>query len=385
MNELIKGTLPILLRAVRHPVSCLTALLAMVASETSAAGVAMVAVDRGGNLRVLAAAGTEAARFESTDPANWYTDRLKSSGTIIDDRFESAPWSTTDVVCWRSTQSSDGLLTLVAYGVGLEQSAFEEAASVAFMIGELAIVSSQSHALRDQLLVERHDRALSAASLRHDLRTPLSSILGFAQVLREADDIPPEEALELLELIVVEAEHMANLVTEGLNRESGGEDAPLKLQPINPAEVAESVATAARESGQGGVMLDVSADSIITDPTRLTRGLLNLVDNAIKYSVDGEPVRVSGSMDGDHYKFVVADAGPGVPEDMVPTLFLPYTTDPNRVDGTGLGLFSVATIAKELGGRVAYARRGDWTTFSLWISCQLDVEARAESMVGAAQ
>ena len=63
---------------------------------------------------------------------------------------------------------------------------------------------------------------------------------------------------------------------------------------------------------------------------------------------------------------------------MIATLFQPYTTDPHRNDGTGLGLHSVASIARELDGRVSYARHEGWTKFSLWVAAEETPIADAE-------
>jgi signal transduction histidine kinase len=279
---------------------------------------------------------------------------------------------------WRSSPGSTAVLSLVACGTAIETEIFDDLAGPAFLMGELILVRNELDGLSDRLRRERQDRALIAASLQHDLRTPLSSILGFARILREDHDLGSQETAELLDLMVSEAEHMAELVADGLRREAAGPDSPLKLGAVDPAEVAANVAETARTSRHHDLVIGVERGSIVTDPARLTRALLNLVDNALKYSPEDVPVRLSGGRDGDHYLFVVADSGPGVSDEMVPTLFQPYTTDPARPDGTGLGLYSVATTARELGGRVSYARRGDWTTFSLWIPSLSDMTSDEE-------
>lgn len=349
MHDAIRRTLPIVMRSVRQPKGGLTAILAVAATETEAEGAILVSIFPNGECRTLATAGARAWELQSIDPKRWVTDKFRKSGAMLPERAdEFDPWSAGEHVEWRSTPGTDAVLTLLVFGDNLDPTPLEGLSGVVFVMGELVMARAGALSLQNRLEVERQERALIAAALRHDLRTPLSSILGFARVLSESRDLGSEEHLEMLELIVSEAEHMAELVADGLRREGSGPDAPLKLQPVNPAVLALSVATASLEANRIDVVLDVAKASIITDPARLTRALLNLVDNASKYSKEGEPVRVSGGLDGDHYLFTIADSGPGVSDEMVPTLFQPYSTDPDRVDGTGLGLYSVATIAREL-------------------------------------
>ncbi|HET6770568.1 MAG TPA: ATP-binding protein [Actinomycetota bacterium] len=105
----------------------------------------------------------------------------------------------------------------------------------------------------------------------------------------------------------------------------------------------------------------------MTDTARLERALLNLVDNALKYSPPGHAVHMLGESSDRGFVFTVADCGPGVNPSVVPTLFSAYATDPDRSDGLGLGLHSVAVLVEELGGRVRYARQAGWTRFSIHI------------------
>jgi signal transduction histidine kinase len=385
MNPLLNAVLPLVMRAIRHPRSGLTALLAVLAEESGASSVGLIALYPDDAGQLLSSGGKDALAFGLPGPIDWAKPALRSSGSAVEGD-PSGPWTAGQKVEWRSSPGSTAILSLVACGTAIETEVLDELAGLTFLMGELILVRNELDGLSDRLRRERQDRALIAASLQHDLRTPLSSILGFAKILRGEDDLGSEETTELLDLMVSEAEHMADLVADGLRREAAGPDSPLKLGAVDPAEVAANVVETARNSRHHDLVIGVERGSIITDPARLTRALLNLVDNALKYSPEDAPVRLSGGRDGDHYLFVVADSGPGVPDEMVPTLFQPYTTDPSRPDGTGLGLYSVATTARELGGRVAYARRGDWTTFSLWIPSLSDMtldEEKALSDAGA--
>ena len=93
--------------------------------------------------------------------------------------------------------------------------------------------------------------------------------------------------------------------------------------------------------------------------------MLNLVDNALKYSPSDVPVHVIVEEEVSTVSITVADNGPGVTADVLPGLFSAYATDPHRTDGTGLGLHSVRALVGELGGRVGYSRHSDWTRFTV--------------------
>lgn len=383
MNSMIEAALPLVMRSIRHPRSGLSGLLAMIAAESGADGVGLIAIypDNAGQL--LASGGREAPSFGLLGPIDWAVARFRVSGGISGGE-EPGPWESGDQVEWRSSPGPTAVLSLVAYGATMNTEVLDVLSGPAFLMGEMIQVRHELDELSDRVRRERQDRALIAASLQHDLRTPLSSILGFARILREDENLDSDEVGELLDLMVSEAEHMAELVADGLRREAAGPDSPLKLAAVDPADVAANVAETARNSRHHELVIGVERGSIVTDGARLTRALLNLVDNALKYSPEDAPVRLSGGRDGEHYLFVVADSGPGVPDEMVSTLFQPYTTDPSRPDGTGLGLYSVATTARELGGRVSYARRGDWTTFSLWVPSLSEIVPEDEISVSGA-
>lgn len=369
MNSSVLTVLPTVLRAVRYPTSGLAAVLAVIADQTQSNGVAVIATScEDGPAELLGVGGSAAGRFGRLGPVGWADDRFNRSGDEFPDSVEGMPWEPGSQVVWDSMRGNECSFSLIAFGEAPDQGSLQRLSGLAFVIAELIMARRARADLRAQLKTERQDRAILAASLQHDLRTPLSGILGFASILQNDDERPREEVAEILDMIVAEAEHMAEIVAEGLRRDEAGPDAPLQMQPVDPVEVAENVAEAARQARGGEIILGVSDHTMVTDRTRLTRALLNLVDNALKYSPEGSAVRVSGNQDGEHYRFVVADSGPGVPDEMVSTLFQPYSTDPHRNDGTGLGLHSVATIARELDGRVSYARHDGWTTFSLWVA-----------------
>lgn len=367
-HTVLTSVLPTLLRSIRHPGSSLTALLALVARQSGSRAAGILARKGDAAPVLVAVGGSEAGLMGPVGLVDWADGRIAEAGAMTAGPEDEGPWEPGHHVEWHSVHGRSSTLTLVVYGDSPDSDVIEELASPVFLLAELTIARQSELDLAERLKLERQERALLAASLQHDLRTPLSGILGFARVLQQNGRLDADEAAEILDTIVSEAEHMAAIVEDGLRREETGPNSPPRLQPVDPKEIAENAADAAARARPGEVVTGVEQETFITDPARLTRALHNLVDNALKYSPEGKAVRVSGAIEGDHYRFDVADSGPGVPEEMVPTLFQPYSTDPSRADGTGLGLHSVATIAEELGGRVCYARHDDWTVFTLSIA-----------------
>jgi two-component system sensor histidine kinase MprB len=155
------------------------------------------------------------------------------------------------------------------------------------------------------------------------------------------------------------------MMTEALEKGEEGPDTPVRLREEELAEIARRAAGAARVGRGGEILIEVPEVRLVTDSGRVERALLNLLDNALKYSPTDQAVHLLGEANPDGFTLTVADAGPGVSPAVVPTLFSAYVTDPNRTGGTGLGLHSVARLARDLGGRVAYSRKEGWTRFSL--------------------
>ena len=122
----------------------------------------------------------------------------------------------------------------------------------------------------------------------------------------------------------------------------------------------------------------------VADGARIDQVLTNLVVNSIRYTDAGE-VRVSMEPQGDPPKslrFVVADTGPGIPEDVLPTLFEPdkfVTTPARRGEGSGIGLAIVRTLVDHLGGTLRVASElGKGTTFTVEIPAEFEAPDRAD-------
>jgi signal transduction histidine kinase len=227
------------------------------------------------------------------------------------------------------------------------------------------------------------ERAQFLAVVSHEMRTPLTSIISFSELLRgEADGLSPE-GLRFLGIIERNADRLLGLIDDllMLNRlEAGGQ--PLELASVSlPDLAADAVKSAAPVAAKSGVTVHLDAGEgpeVRADPRRLTQVLDNLIGNAVKFShVDGL-VRVRLRYVRGTWRIDVSDTGIGIPADEAARLFGPFVRGSNArtagLPGTGLGLAIVKSLVEMHGGHVKVASVLDQgTTFSVF----LPVEAAA--------
>lgn len=201
------------------------------------------------------------------------------------------------------------------------------------------------------------------ATVSHELRTPLTLAQGYAEALRDDVTVDPAQRRECLEIILDETNRLRRLVDDLLDL-SLLEKGQLALDkgPVDLAAVARrvigKVAPAARLEGKD---ITVTTEGVLPlaygDEDRLEQVLFNLVDNALRHSPAGSPVRVTLSRDGDAARVTVADDGPGIPERDLPFIwqrFYRVNKARTRSDGgTGLGLAIVKNLVEAHGGRVS--------------------------------
>lgn len=388
----LEDTITLALRAVRHPQTGVAAVLAGVSQVLNARICAVYLAPAGpGPAELLATGGPEAGLLGAPGPVEDAMGELVRllvlETTPISTQVRSdhpGPWDAFDHLGRIATPLPSGVacLLLVAGGEHFDADKLRRASAPIAVLTAALVAGREVERLRHELHELGQERTLLAAGLQHDLRAPLSSILGCARTIRDRLDVlAPSERNELLDIVESQGERLNTMIAQALDRETIGPDAPLRLTTVSLSEVAERVASAARAGREGHILIEVPDDSVVTDTGRLERALLNLLDNALKYSPPSQAVHLLGEKENQGFTFTVADAGPGVTSSVVPTLFSAYATDPNRSGGLGLGLHSVSCLADELGGRVGYARHAGWTRFSLQIP---DLRSR-EASVGMAR
>jgi two-component system sensor histidine kinase BaeS len=223
---------------------------------------------------------------------------------------------------------------------------------------ELAALAATLNTMAQQLDEARGAERAFLLSVSHDLRTPLTSIRGYAEALSDGtiDGGDPEARARAASVITAEARRLERLVRDLLDLSRlDSHQFSLSPRPCDAVSVvrdaAEAFAPAARDLG---LTLAVVAPASLTtdlDPERLGQIVANLVENALKFATT--TVRVSLKATGLAFEVAVTDDGPGVaPDDLGRVFERLYTvrSTPGRSVGTGLGLAIVHELAQAMGG-----------------------------------
>jgi two-component system sensor histidine kinase KdpD len=222
-------------------------------------------------------------------------------------------------------------------------------------------MATQAERLRSSLL----------SSLSHDLRTPLAGIEGAASALKDgADRLSPDARADLAQTILEEARRMMRLVSnllEMVRVESGALQVQREWQSVEEV-IGVALLRLEERLRAHPVRTDLPSDLPLVpmDGLLVEQALVNLLENAAKYSPDGAPIDVTAAIRDGQVVIGVADRGPGVPSGEEERIFDKFyrATANERVGGAGLGLTIVRAIAQAHGGRVwVESRHGGGAVF----------------------
>jgi two-component system phosphate regulon sensor histidine kinase PhoR len=201
------------------------------------------------------------------------------------------------------------------------------------------------------------------ANVSHELRTPLTVIKGYAEtLLGDLLTKDPECAVRFIGIIHNHAERMSNLISDLLvlsELESGAMSLKMGAESIEAA-AQSACSLLERKAADKGITMDLSgirkASPILADSKRIEQVLINLIDNAIKYTPENGTITISAHDKGDMLAIEVRDTGIGIPPNDLSRLFERfYRVDSARSreqGGTGLGLSIVKHIVQLHGGTV---------------------------------
>ncbi len=217
------------------------------------------------------------------------------------------------------------------------------------------------------------------ANVSHELRTPVAVIKGYAETLLDGalDDLP-ERGRHFISIIASHTERLTNLINDILTLSRlESNQTNLKLDPLDLSLTVRNATTLLKEHALGkGIDLSIQCPEqlpkIMADHGQLEQVILNLVDNAIKYTPDGGTVTVTTAEKDGNLLLSVKDTGMGIPHKDLPRIFERfYRVDEARSreqGGTGLGLAIVKHIVHLHGGKITVdseAGRGSCFTVSL--------------------
>ncbi|MBK5187475.1 MAG: DUF4118 domain-containing protein [Gemmatimonadaceae bacterium] len=235
---------------------------------------------------------------------------------------------------------------------------------------QLTADASHTAALRDR---DRVKNALLAA-VSHDLRTPLTTVKALAHTIVERGAGPGDvNAISIEE----EADRLTSLITDLLDysRLTGG--ALLLAPQIESADDLIGAALARVRGIVGARQVRVTEDEAAImllgrfDFVHSVRVLVNLIENAVKYSAPDAPIEIGVHRQGEHLVISVSDRGGGISEDDQEKVFEPFyraSGTPPTAHGAGLGLAIARGLAAAQGGDVTYEpRAGGGSVFSLWL------------------
>lgn len=225
---------------------------------------------------------------------------------------------------------------------------------------------------RIQTLFETQQRFI--ADVSHELRTPLTTIRGNLALIKRSKQVDAES----LAAMDSEAERMSRLVRDLLLLAQADAGVTLRRTPVEVDSLLLDVYRQTRVIAQqtnNGVSVRLGAEdqaTVLGDPDRLRQLLLNLAENAVKYTPSGGSVTLELERQPGWVKVSVSDTGVGIPAEDLPHIFERfYRVDKARSrekGGTGLGLSIAQWIAQAHGGRLEVASEvGEGTTFTLWL------------------
>lgn len=255
----------------------------------------------------------------------------------------------------------------------VEVGGLAETATLGNAFNEMAEELEQEEARRAELDRLKDEFVLTAS---HELRSPLTSVQGFAELLMlERESLTPRQA-ETVEVILDNCRHLVRLLNDLLDlaRSDAGR-LSIRPQATEVAPLVDDVVRTMRAQTEAASQslteqIQPGLPSIYVEPDRIRQILVNLITNAHEYSPEGASIAVTARAVGTEVEIAVSDNGPGIPKEQLERIFERFTRGDagltQRVGGTGLGLAISKSLAEAHGGGiVAESTVGQGSTFRL--------------------
>ena len=260
-----------------------------------------------------------------------------------------------------------------------EVQTFSEGQSTYWAVTITRVLSDQGHPLGlvarfadiTQMRELEKTRADTISFLAHEIRSPIAAIKGYAYILRNSPKDLKDEMAQHIDRL---ADYVAQLVNDFLEV-TKFEAGRVSIQP-RPISLADAISEAWKvvelKAKDKGIQFSVRGANVtvMADRRALVQILVNLLDNAVKYSHPGGPVEVNVSQNAGFASVEIKDKGIGIPEGEIPRLFTKFFRASNaRAErGTGLGLVMVKNLVEAQGGKVfVNTKEGEGSTFTFTV------------------
>jgi signal transduction histidine kinase len=262
---------------------------------------------------------------------------------------------------------NDMLGRLQEFTVALQDLVDEQTAELRRKNQELLESSQRDAALREALARAQQMAAVGqmAASVAHQVGTPLNLISGYVQMLQEDHAIDPR-AQRRLAIVQEQIAKVASVVRTMLDHSRR----PDKRWPVAIGSLLARVADVARpklSASSIALALDVTSDlpRIEANGEELELAILNLVNNSLDAMPHGGRLAIRASQSNGHVRLEIADNGKGIPPELLPKIFEPWVTTKPAGRGTGLGLSITRDVIARHGGTIAAASEPGRTVFTI--------------------
>jgi signal transduction histidine kinase len=208
-----------------------------------------------------------------------------------------------------------------------------------------------------------------AAALIHDIRNPLGSVSAFARLLATSG-LSDEERRATADKAVAQVQRIVGMLQELLEF-SRGEGGRLEAKPVQVdrllADLEPELRARCKEQGTELVLSSEGSGHLEADPEKLRRAILNITANSLEAMGHGGKLSIRSKCDGQGAEIVVTDTGPGIPAEILDSVFEPFVSR-GKSEGTGLGLAITKAIVEAHGGRLEAANPpGGGAAFTIWL------------------
>lgn len=240
--------------------------------------------------------------------------------------------------------------------------------------------TSELSVARDEAINANRSKSEFLANMSHEIRTPLTAVIGFAESLLDSSH-SMEERVDSIHRIIQAGKHLLRIINEILDL-SKIEANRLEIEyiPFSPVDVLRDIYSLVKlQAMEKGLSFNIVYETpvptkIKSDPVRLKQILLNLCNNAIKFTREGSVnVKVSCDIPREMLSIKVLDSGIGMTQEQMAKLFKPFSqadaSTTRKYGGTGLGLYLSKQLAEKLGGTLSVESVRDvGSCFTLTIS-----------------